>query len=121
VSFEIRDEWRKEFKENRSNPCMGDALSFNYISYFEENNFPKQIDFLQVDIDAGYDDLGQPVGNPYLKLHGLLAVPLKQYRFSMVYKNNNKKGEQVRFSLKLKAYNEQGDWLHTETKRFLTR
>jgi len=84
VSFEIRDEWRKEFKENRSNPCMGDALSFNYISYFEENNFPKQIDFLQVDIDAGYDDLGKPVGNPYLTLHGLLAVPLNQYRFSII-------------------------------------
>jgi hypothetical protein len=63
---------------------MGDALDFNYISYFEENNFPKQIDYLQVDIDAGYDYLGRPVGNPYLTLHGLLAVPLNQYRFSVI-------------------------------------
>ena len=84
VSFEINDEWRKEFQENRSNPCMGDALDFNYISYFEENNFPKQIDYLQVDIDAGYDYLGRPVGNPYLTLHGLLAIPLNQYRFSVI-------------------------------------
>ncbi len=84
VSFEIVDDWRKEFTENRSNPCMGDALDFNYISYFEENNFPKQIDYLQVDIDAGYDYLGRPVGNPYLTLHGLLAVPLNQYRFSVI-------------------------------------
>jgi hypothetical protein len=51
VSFEIKDDLRKEFNENRSNPCMGDALDFNYISYFEENSFPKQIDYLQVDID----------------------------------------------------------------------
>jgi len=84
VSFEIRDEWREEFINNRSNPCMGDALDFNYISYFEENNFPKQIDYLQVDIDAGYDLLGKPVGNPYLTLHGLLAIPLNQYRFSII-------------------------------------
>lgn len=84
VSFEIIDEWRKEFQENRSNPCMGDALDFNYISYFEENNFPKQIDYLQVDIDGGYDPDGRPVGNPYFTLHGLLAVPLNQYRFTVI-------------------------------------
>jgi hypothetical protein len=84
VSFEIKDEWRKEFQENRSNPCMGDALDFNYISYFEENNFPKQIDYLQVDIDGGYDHHGRPVGNSYTSLHGLIAVPLNKYRFSII-------------------------------------
>jgi len=84
VSFEIKEEWRKEFQENRSNPCMGDALDFNYMSYFEKNNFPKQIDFLQVDIDGGYDWNGRPVGNHYTSLHGLLAVPLNSYRFTII-------------------------------------
>ena len=84
VSFEIRDEWKEEFNKNRSNPCMGDALDFNYISYFEENNFPKQIDYLQIDIDAGYEMNGKPSGNPYLTLHGLLAVPLNSYRYSII-------------------------------------
>lgn len=84
VSFEIDQARKKEFNDNRKNPCMGDALDFNYISYFEENDFPKQIDYLQVDIDAGYDHLGKPVGNPYLTLHGLLAVPLNQYRFTII-------------------------------------
>ena len=84
VSFEIRDEWKEEFNKNRSNPCMGDALDFNYISYFEENNFPKQIDYLQIDIDAGYEMNGKPSGNPYLTLHGLLAVPLNNYRYSII-------------------------------------
>lgn len=85
VSFEINDSARSEFNVNRSNPCMGDALQFNYISYFEENNFPKQIDFLQIDIDAGYNEhTGFPEGDRFSTLKGLLAVPLNQYRFSII-------------------------------------
>ena len=84
VSFEIKEEFRKEFNENRSNPCMGDALDFNYISYFEENLFPKQIDYLQVDIDSGYKLDGRPDGSAYTSLHGLLAVPLNSYRFTII-------------------------------------
>lgn len=84
ISFEIKDEWRKEFESNRSNPCMGNALDFNYMSYFEENDFPKQIDFLQVDIDGGYNWDGRPNGNHYTSLHGLLAVPLNSYRFTVI-------------------------------------
>jgi hypothetical protein len=85
VSFEIDPERHAEFVSNRNNPCiLGDATHFNYISYFEENNFPKQIDYLQVDIDAGYTPEGNSVGNPYLTLHGLIAVPLSKYRFSII-------------------------------------
>lgn len=85
VSFEIKPEWHAEIVANRKNECiLGDATKFNYIKYFEENNFPKQIDFLQVDIDAGYDHSGKSVGNPGLSLLGLLAIPLNTYRFSIV-------------------------------------
>ncbi len=84
VSFEIKEDLRKEFNENRSNPCMGDALDFNYTSYFEENSFPKQIDYLQVDIDSGYQLNGRPDGSAYTSLHGLLAVPLNSYRFTVI-------------------------------------
>ncbi len=85
VSFEIDPERHAEFISNRKNPCiLGDATEFNYISYFEENNFPKQIDYLQVDIDAGYTPEGNSVGNPYLTLHGLISVPLSKYRFSII-------------------------------------
>lgn len=84
VSFEIVESMRKEFNDNRKNPCMGDALAFNYIEYFEKNNFPKQIDYLQLDIDAGYSLQGRPVGNSHLTLHGLLAVPLNTYRFTVI-------------------------------------
>lgn len=84
VSFEIQDSMREEFNLNRKNPCMGDALSFNYIEYFEKNDFPKQIDFLQVDIDAGYDIHGRPVGNNHWTLQGLVAIPLNTYRFTII-------------------------------------
>jgi len=84
VSFEIKEDLRKEFNNNRSNPCMGDALDFNYISYFKENLFPKQIDYLQVDIDSGYKPDGRPDGSAYTSLHGLLAVPLNSYRFTVI-------------------------------------
>ena len=84
VSFEIVDERREEFLSNRKNPCFGDALKFDYISYFEANHFPKQIDYLQVDIDAGYDLSMRPIGNAYTTLHGLITVPLTQYRFSVI-------------------------------------
>lgn len=84
LSLEIEEERRKEFNDNRKNPCLGDALDFNYLSYFEENNFPKQIDYLSVDIDAGYTEQGDALGNPYLTLHGLISVPLNKYRYSII-------------------------------------
>jgi hypothetical protein len=84
VSFELVDERRSEFIENRFNPCMGDALNFDYLGYFRDNFFPKQIDYLQVDIDTGYDRATRPNGNHYTTLLGLVTVPLTQYRFSVI-------------------------------------
>jgi hypothetical protein len=84
VTFEISEERKQEILSNRKNPCFGDALAFDYISYFENNFFPKQIDYLQVDIDGGYDQHGRPIGNHYTTLHGLISLPLTQYRFSVI-------------------------------------
>ena len=88
VSFEINPEWHADIIKERKNECvLGDATKFNYIKYFEDNNFPKQIDFLQIDIDSGpigYDGLGRPAGNPSLSLLGLIALPLNTYRFSVI-------------------------------------
>lgn len=84
VSFEVVESMRDEFNKNRSNPCFGDALKFDYLSYFETNNFPKQIDYLQLDIDAGYRPDGRPAGNSHSTLHGLVAVPLNTYRFTLI-------------------------------------
>lgn len=61
---------------DRTNKCINaDALTFDYLRYFGENNFPTTIDFLQIDID-GHDD-----GNCLL---ALVALPLLKYRFSVI-------------------------------------
>ena len=83
VSFEIVEEKKQEFISNRKNPCFGDALKFDYLSYFEINQIPKQNDYLQSDIDAGYDEHIKPL-TPYTTLLGLITVPLTQYRFNVI-------------------------------------
>lgn len=83
VSFEITEERKSEFILNRRNPCMGDALKFDYRAYFEMNHFPKQIDYLQIDIDQGYDPSMRPF-DPYTSLHGLISIPLTEYRFTVI-------------------------------------
>ena len=74
VSFEIEKNRSIEYNENRINPCLNvDAINFNYKEYFEENNFPKQIDYLQIDIE--------PAENT---LKCLKSLPLNEYRFSVI-------------------------------------
>lgn len=76
IGIELQEGFVKEYNENRTNPCVqGDAMSFNWDKYFEENNFPKQIDFLQIDIDH------KPT---YANLFALLNLPLSRYRFNTI-------------------------------------
>lgn len=100
MAVEIVPSLQKEYSENRTNPCvLGDAMTFDYLSYFKENNVPKQIDFLSVNIDPGYDNnTGRMAGNPAQSLLGLIALPLSEYRFTTIlfehdalnhYKNNS--------------------------------
>lgn len=61
---------------NRTNKSIcANALNFNYNEYFYKNEFPKNIDFLQIDID------GHDKGNCLL---ALLALPMLEYRFSVI-------------------------------------
>lgn len=85
-AIEIVPELQKEYSENRKNPCvLGDAMKFNYLKHFDENNFPKQINFLSVNIDPGYNDkTGRMAGNPAQSLLGLIALPLNIYRFTTI-------------------------------------
>mgnify|MGYP007096636919 FL=1 len=74
VSLEINKEMADLFRNTRNNPCINtDAMAFDYWAYFANNNFPKQIDYLQIDIDD------RP---PNANLLGLIALPLAEYRFS---------------------------------------
>ena len=85
VSFDLDEGQSKKFNEVRANPSlMEDATKFDYRKYFEENNFPLRIDYLQVDIDSGYLPNGRPMGNPAQSLLGLIALPLNVYRFNVI-------------------------------------
>lgn len=85
VSFDLDPEFAEKFNKARKNPCVcADALTFDYSAYFKENNFPERIDFLQIDIESGYDFNGRPLGNPGQPLLGLIALPLNTYRFNVI-------------------------------------
>jgi len=76
VAIDIMPNLADEYNKNRSTKCVaGDAMSFNWDKYFEENNFPKRIDYLQIDIDKKPE---------YANLFGLLNIPLSRYRFNTI-------------------------------------
>ncbi len=48
LGFDLNEQHAKNYNSVRSNPCLvEDATKFNYLKYFEENNFPKQIEELR--------------------------------------------------------------------------
>jgi hypothetical protein len=71
-------EWDKDlvnfYNSIRKNKCIAaDATQFDYLKYFKNNNFPKQIDYLQLDIDPAHQTLS-----------ALKRIPLEEYRFSVI-------------------------------------
>jgi len=64
-------EWDRDLSKNK---CItADATKFDYLKYFQDNNFPKQIDYLQLDIEPAYQTLA-----------ALKQIPLAEYRFSVI-------------------------------------
>lgn len=76
VALEIDKSFVDEYNSSRETECvLADAMSFDYAKYFREHNFPKQIDYLQIDID---DD------PRHANLKALIQLPLSEYRFSVI-------------------------------------
>ena len=74
VSFEFEPEKVEFFNNFRKNKCIcADATQFDYKLFFQENSFPKQIDYLQLDIDPAEGTLA-----------ALKKLPLDDYRFSVI-------------------------------------
>jgi len=74
VSFEIDPIKVDYFNTIRRNKCIcEDATTFDYKFLFEERNYPKQIDYLQLDCDP-----------PQVTLECLNKLPLDDYRFSII-------------------------------------
>ena len=72
-ALEIDKERSKRYNNKRNNTCINeDALNFNYEQTFEKLYFPKQIDYLQLDIE--------PAPNT---LECLYKMPMN-YRYSVI-------------------------------------
>ena len=91
VSFEIDQSKVEGYNSIRDNKCIcADAIQFDYKKFFKENNYPKQIDYLQVDIEPAWQTL-----------NALKALPLDEYRFSVItyetdhYKDGPDAGEEA--------------------------
>lgn len=67
----------ERFNTNRNNLCLfGDALTFNWKSYFEENNVPKEIDYLSIDVDF--------YSHKWANLLAFLNLPIHEYKFKII-------------------------------------
>ena len=74
VSFELDESKVEFFNHHRKNKCIcTDATTFDYKSLFQERNYPKQIDYLSLDIDPSEATLA-----------ALKKLPLDEYRFSVI-------------------------------------
>ena len=74
VSFELDGDKVQFFNTMRRNQCIcADATNFDYKFLFKERNYPKQIDYLQLDIEPAEQTL-----------NALKALPLDEYRYSVI-------------------------------------
>ena len=74
ISFELDANKVAFFNTIRKNKCLcEDATLYDYKSLFEKLNYPKQIDYLQLDIDPAEGTL-----------RALKTLPLDDYRFSVI-------------------------------------
>ena len=74
ISFELDADKVAFFNTIRKNKCLcEDATLYDYKSLFQKINYPKQIDYLQLDIDPAEGTL-----------RALKALPLDDYRFSVI-------------------------------------
>ena len=76
LGLDIEQHFVDEYNKNRVSKCIkADALVFNWDKYLEENNFPKQMDFLQIDVD---DII------PFSNVLALINFPFSRYTFNVV-------------------------------------
>lgn len=99
-SIEIDEKLAADFNAVRNNTCIvHDATTLDYRKLFDLKNFPRQIDYLSLDIE--------PAANT---LKALEALPLDHYRFSVItyehefYMSGPECMEKSRSILKSKGY-----------------
>jgi hypothetical protein len=85
LSIDIDDDIVNDYNSIRKNKSIcEDASLIKFDKYFEKFNFPKQIDYLQIDVDFTPQ---------YISLYTLLNIPLSRYRFSILsFEHSNSHG-----------------------------
>jgi hypothetical protein len=74
LSIDLDPSMVAEFRAARSNPCIeGDATTLDYARYFAEYEFPRQVDYLSLDIDPAS-----------VTFNALQRLPHGDYRFSVI-------------------------------------
>jgi hypothetical protein len=80
VSLELDNSLVNRFNSIRANKCIcADATSIDYMKLFIDESVPKQIDYLQLDIE--------PASGTFAALE---ALPLDDYRFSVITYEHDK-------------------------------
>jgi len=83
LALEFNEADVEKYNLGRKNKAtMADAITFDDVEYFKNNKFPKQIDFLQIDLDGLEWKDAEHSGNA--NLLALIALPLTRYRFSVI-------------------------------------
>lgn len=74
LSLEIEKKITEDFNKVRRNKCIcANAADLDYRDFFFENNFPKRIDYLSLDIDPSWATYA-----------ALKKIPFSDYRFSVI-------------------------------------
>ena len=85
ISIDYEDRFVDGFNSNRNNKCIkSDATKINFHDFFKENEIPKRVDYLQIDLHGNHQS-GQKAKNEIEKpLKTLVSLPLNEYRFSVI-------------------------------------
>jgi len=104
------DEYKDFWSSNRTTPIIcGDALTQNYSQIFKDNNLPKHMDYLTIDLEP-----------PRTTLDCLLLIPFDEYIFNVItfetdyYRDTSTREPSREFltshGYKLVMENNQEDW-----------
>jgi SAM-dependent methyltransferase len=74
VSLDIIPEFVEAFSKERKNPCLlRDATTIDFSKFLNGQDFPKEIDYLQIDCDP-----------PETSLKILMSIPFEEFKFAVI-------------------------------------
>jgi len=108
LAIDIEPIFEKDWLERRPNTkfIIADAVTLNYKQLFEENNVPKIIDYLSLDLEP-----------PQVTLNCLLNLPFDEYKFNVITFETDYYRDQSTRDISRKFLREHGYFLVTELRQ----